>query len=66
MNQQRPQWRTSSYTGNSGNCVEVTVQAGQAIAVRDSKHPGGPELAFSQQVWQAFTRRAKRGATHLQ
>lgn len=65
MKQQRPQWRTSSYTGNSGNCVEVAVQADQAIAVRDSKDPGGPKLAFSQQMWKAFIRRAKRGATDL-
>ena len=62
MNQQRPQWRTSSYTGNSGNCVEVVVQAGCAVAVRDSKDPTGPELAFSQRMWQAFTRRTKSGA----
>ncbi len=65
MNQQRRQWRTSSYTGNSGNCVEVAIKAGYAIAVRDTKDPGGPELAFSQQRWDAFTRRAKRGATDL-
>jgi len=62
MNQQRPQWRTSSYTGNSGNCVEVVVQAGRAVAVRDSKDPTGPELAFSLRMWQAFTGRTKSGA----
>ena len=62
MNQQRPQWRTSSYTGNSGNCVEVAVQAGRTVAVRDSKDPTGPELSFSQRMWQAFTRRTESGA----
>ena len=65
MNQQRPQWRTSSYTGNSGNCVEVTVQPGRTVVVRDSINPAGPKLAFSQQMWEAFTHRAKRSATDL-
>ena len=65
MDQQPPQWRTSSYTGNSGNCVEVAIKVGHAIAVRDTNDPDGPELTFSQQRWDAFTRRAKRGATDL-
>lgn len=65
MNQQRPQWRTSSHSGNSGNCVEVATTAGHAIAVRDSEQPAGPELAFSLQMWQAFTSREKRRATDV-
>ncbi len=65
MTQQRPQWRTSSYSGNSGNCVEVSIQARHTVGVRDSKDPAGPKLAFSQQMREAFTRRAKCGATDL-
>jgi hypothetical protein len=39
-------WVKSSYSGNSGGeCVEVAV-AGGAVAVRDSKVPGGPRLTF--------------------
>ena len=39
-------WRTSSYSGdNGGTCVEVGT-TGPAVAVRDSKHPDGPQLAF--------------------
>jgi hypothetical protein len=39
-------WRTSSYIGdNGGACVEVGT-TGPAVAVRDSKHPNGPQLAF--------------------
>ena len=35
-------WRTSSYSGsNGGNYIEVAATA-RAVAVRDSKDPGGP------------------------
>ncbi|KAB2368173.1 DUF397 domain-containing protein [Actinomadura montaniterrae] len=37
-------WRKSSRSGeNGGNCVELADAAG-AVAVRDSKDPGGPVL----------------------
>ncbi|WP_433266883.1 DUF397 domain-containing protein [Actinosynnema sp. CS-041913] len=47
-------WRKSSYSGEGGsNCVKV-AQAGQAVAVRDSKNPTGPVIAFPVGKWQAF------------
>jgi Domain of unknown function (DUF397) len=55
-------WRTSSYSGsNGGACVEVGIP-GPAVAVRDSKHPDGPQLAFAPSTWQAFTERVKATA----
>jgi hypothetical protein len=55
-------WRTSSYSGdNGGACVEVGT-AGPAVAVRDSKHPDGPLLAFPASTWQAFTDQVKAGS----
>jgi hypothetical protein len=55
-------WRKSSYSGsNGGTCVEVGT-AGPAVAVRDSRHPGGPELAFPAVTWKAFTEQVKAGA----
>ena len=39
-------WKKSSFTGNE-NCVELAY-LGAAIAVRDSKDPGGPMLTFPQ------------------
>ena len=40
-------WRKSSYSGNNGGqCVEVG-DAARVIAVRDSKDPHGPVLAFA-------------------
>ncbi|MFE3206447.1 DUF397 domain-containing protein [Embleya sp. NPDC059237] len=39
-------WRTSSYTGNNSQCVEVARLPTPSIAVRDSKVPSGPALTF--------------------
>ena len=55
-------WRKASYsTGNGGNCVEVRNDP-RIIAVRDSKNPDGPKLAFSREGWQRFTLAVKSGA----
>ncbi|MFB4305858.1 DUF397 domain-containing protein [Actinomadura sp. GTD37] len=52
-------WRKSSYSGGQGgNCVEVAAQAPE-IAVRDSKDPDGPTLAFGVAEWRVFARRVK-------
>jgi hypothetical protein len=49
-------WRKSSYSGgNGGNCVEVAATLPDAVAVRDSKDPGGPKLVFTPAAWAAFT-----------
>ena len=55
-------WRKSSYSGNNGgNCVEVG-DAAHVIAVRDSKDPHGPVLAFSPQTWRRFAAQVKADA----
>jgi hypothetical protein len=48
------QWRTSSYSGSNGNCVQVAV-ADPVIAVRDSTDPDGPALGFTPDQWRTFT-----------
>ncbi|MFI5955793.1 DUF397 domain-containing protein [Cryptosporangium sp. NPDC051539] len=49
----QPEWRKSSYSGGSGNCVEVARTS--VIHVRDTKQQGGgPELTFSAQAWADF------------
>lgn len=48
-------WRTSSYSGGQGNCVQVGM-AKHAVAIRDSADPGGPELIVSPGPWEAFLR----------
>ena len=41
--------------------LRLAIQS-PAIAVRDTKDPGGPALAFTPAGWQAFTRRVRNGA----
>jgi hypothetical protein len=44
----------STYSGGSGNCVQVARTA-EAVRVRDTKQKGrGPELAFSERAWVDF------------
>ena len=51
-------WQQSSHTGGgSGNaCIEVAF-LDSAVAVRDSKDPGGAALVVSPRCWAAFLRR---------
>jgi hypothetical protein len=52
-------WHTSSHSGSSGgNCVQV-AGAEHGVAVRDSKDPAGPRLAFSAHAWDAFLAQVK-------
>ena len=54
-------WRKSTYSGsNGGNCVEVAADL--AVAVRDSKDPDGPRLAFTAGAWLAFAEQLKTAA----
>lgn len=50
-------WRKSSRSGSDTNCVEI-AELPQTIAVRDSKDPAGPVLAFQHSSWAAFITRA--------
>ncbi|MFE7316669.1 DUF397 domain-containing protein [Streptomyces sp. NPDC057555] len=49
-------WFKSSYSGGEGNeCVEVAnIHGRDRVAVRDSKDPDGPELAFPAAAFTAF------------
>lgn len=57
----KAKWRTSSYSGGTGNCVEVAAQH-PGVAVRDSKDPDGPILIYSAETWRSFTAQAEAGA----
>ncbi|GAA3848880.1 DUF397 domain-containing protein [Streptomyces sp. NPDC003631] len=47
-------WTKSSYSAGNGACVEVRSPIAAALAVRDSKVPDGPVLAFPADAWNAF------------
>ena len=50
----RAEWRKSSHSGQSGNCVEVAHNLPGLVAVRDSEQPNGVKLVVSQETWRAF------------
>jgi Domain of unknown function (DUF397) len=59
-------WRKSSYSGgNGGDCVEIAADVPGVVALRDSKDPGGPVLAFRPDDWRAFTVAIKTGELDL-
>jgi hypothetical protein len=55
----RAEWRKSSYSSQSGNCVEVARNLPGLIAVRDSKTPDDAKLLVSEEAWQTFLRGAR-------
>ena len=54
-------WRKSSFSGYNGDCVEVTGLTRNTIRVRDSKHPRGAVLNFTQAEWDAFIGGVRNG-----
>ncbi|MGC5032985.1 DUF397 domain-containing protein [Micromonospora sp. DT229] len=54
-------WRKAARSNSSGgDCVEVADNLVGVIAVRDSKDPSGPVLAFDPAAWRSFLELAKR------
>jgi hypothetical protein len=55
-------WRTSSYSGGQGNCLEVATRhhGNRVILVRDTKDRTGPVLRFSPAAWRRFAYQVRR------
>jgi hypothetical protein len=54
-------WRKSARSNNGGACVEVARNLPGIVAVRDSKNPGGPALAFGRREWSGFLTGVRSG-----
>ena len=62
MNENAPRddvWRKSSYSADSGACVEITRRSQWVMAVRDSTDVSGPRLFFTIAEWKTFTCQVK-------
>jgi hypothetical protein len=49
------EWTKSRRSGPQGNCVEMArLPAGDGVAVRNSRHPDGPVLVYTDAEIHAF------------
>ena len=55
----RARWRTSSYSGTNGACVEV-ADSGAQVLLRDTKDREGGYLTVPAAAWTAFLSSAAR------
>jgi len=55
----RAEWRKSSYSSQSGNCVEVARNLPGLVTIRDSKAPDGAKLLVSPETWRMFIRNVR-------
>ncbi len=62
MEDLNPGWRTSSYSGNGGECVEVGRDDDGMVMVRDTKNPGGAACRCTPAGWRGFVARVRAGA----
>ncbi|MER5895427.1 DUF397 domain-containing protein [Streptomyces sp. NPDC001876] len=47
-------WMKSHHSNPSGNCVEMALLPGGDVAVRNSRHPQGPALIYTEAEVRAF------------
>lgn len=52
-------WRTSTKSGNTGNCLEAGITGYGGVLVRDTKDRENRTLAFTRGAWQLFTNSLK-------
>lgn len=55
------EWRKSSWSYGTGECVEVATPSGKSIDVRDSKNVQGVVLTFNPTRWHVFIANVRSG-----
>ena len=56
-----PRWRKSRRSNSQGACVELARLPGDAVAIRNSRDPGGPALICTRKEIRALIEGAKHG-----
>jgi hypothetical protein len=59
------EWRKSSRSGGSGQCVEVATNLNGVVAVRHSRRPDAEVIIYTTAEWAAFIEGAKDGEFDL-
>ncbi len=54
-------WRKSQRSNSQGNCVEMAQLHDGSVAMRNSRHPHGPALVYTQAEVEAMILGAKDG-----
>ena len=54
-------WRKSTYSNDTGACVEVAKLDTGVALLRDSKNAAGPVLSFTANEWAVFTAGVRTG-----
>lgn len=54
-------WRTSSFSGDQGSCVETALLPDGRIAVRNSNHPRADVVFFTRAEMDAWIKGCKAG-----
>lgn len=52
-------WRKSSYSADTGDCVEIATQNAYVL-VRDSNDHNGPKLEVASTQWEHFLARIRK------
>ncbi|WP_116213876.1 DUF397 domain-containing protein [Streptomyces olivoreticuli] len=55
-------WHKSTYSGDSGDCVEVADGFPDVVPVRDSKDALGPSLRVATRTWSEFISGVQAGS----
>jgi Domain of unknown function (DUF397) len=58
---ERVQWRKSTASNPSGNCVELAALPDGSVAVRNSRDPAGAALVYTRAEVAAFLAGVKNG-----